>query len=151
MTAKIVLGIDDDEQVDALVEFTAHVAFERSAPVVVVHVVHRSEIWALASLMVDSTSYLRARRRRFERHALTPLRARGVDARFVLRLGEPAHELARVAAVVGADDIVIGAESHARKHHLVGGGVAHRLEQLTAVPVEVVEHAVENAGGGRQR
>jgi nucleotide-binding universal stress UspA family protein len=136
--ATVVLGIDDDDKVDPLVDRTAELALERHESVLVLHAVHRSEVWMLASLMIDSTRYLQARRRRLERRAITRLRDRGIDARIVVRLGEPAHQLARVAASCGADLIVIGSETHERKHHLVGGGVAQRLERLTAVPVEVV-------------
>ena len=142
------LGVDDGDEVDALVDRTAHLAEDRHAPVLVVHVVHRSEVWALASLMVDSTRYLYARRRHIERAVAAPLRTRGVDTRVVVRLGDPAHQLADVAALVGADLLVIGAESHTRKHHLVGRGVAHRLEPLTAIPVQVVEPAVHGTRRG---
>jgi nucleotide-binding universal stress UspA family protein len=143
-TATIVLGVDDDDRVAELVERAAQLAAEQRTLVLMVHVVHRSEIWALATVMVDSKGYLRASRRRLERTALAPLRARGVDARLIVRLGEPAHQLARVASVAGADRIVIGAEHHDRKHHLIGGGVARRLEHLTPVPVVVVAPAIDD-------
>ncbi|HEX4491158.1 MAG TPA: universal stress protein [Acidimicrobiia bacterium] len=144
----LVLGADDDDRVGALVDRTAQLALERHASVLVLHAVHRSEVWALASLMIDSRPYLQARRRRLERRVAAPLCSRGIDARAVVQLGEPAHQLAHIAARYGADLIVIGGETHERKHHLVGGGVARRLEHLTAVPVEVVAPAVLGAAAG---
>lgn len=138
---RIVLGLDDDPFAADLVRWVARQPAEPATAVTVVHVVHRSEVWALASVMIDSSRYLHSVRRRFERCAIEPLHERGVHASLTMRLGDPAHELASVARAIGADEIVVGAGAHVRRHHLIGGDVPHRLEHLVAIPVTVVPHA----------
>jgi nucleotide-binding universal stress UspA family protein len=134
----VVLGLDDDEHTAQLVAWTARVAHEGDTKVRVVHVVHRSEVWALASMMIDSTPYLRAVRRHFEHDVIAPLHRLDVPADLTIALGNPARELARIARRTHADAIVVGAGTPDHPHHLARhADVAHHLEHLTTVPVWV--------------
>jgi nucleotide-binding universal stress UspA family protein len=145
-TKRIVLGLDNNQHSAHLVTWTAAFSSAPGLCVSIVHVVHRSEVWLLASLMIDSNKYLRSLREHFEHEAVEPLRAHDLAADVTIRLGDPARELAAVARTKHADVIVVGAASHPWAHHLMGRGVAERLERLVAIPVQVVPHVAAPVG-----
>jgi nucleotide-binding universal stress UspA family protein len=135
---RIVVGVDDPDQSRDLVHWAARLATELHCPITVVHAVHRSEAWMLASVQLDYVKYIRSARRRLMNDVVTSLRACGLRVDLRVELGDPAHRIAAIARQTGADLILLGSTPHGLLRELVGGGVEHRLERLTQIPVVVV-------------
>lgn len=66
------------------------------------------------------------------------LASAGVDAEFEELEGDPAETIARRAAELGCDSIVMGTHGRGRVTHLVLGSVAQRVVHLASVPVTLV-------------
>jgi nucleotide-binding universal stress UspA family protein len=66
------------------------------------------------------------------------LAAAGVEAEFEELEGDPAETIARRAAELGCDSIVMGTHGRGRVTHLVLGSVAQRVVHLASVPVTLV-------------
>jgi nucleotide-binding universal stress UspA family protein len=62
----------------------------------------------------------------------------GVDAEFEELEGDPAETIARRAAELGCDGIVMGTHGRGRVSHLVLGSVAQRVVHLATMPVTLV-------------
>lgn len=62
----------------------------------------------------------------------------GVDAEFEELEGDPAETIARRAAELGCDGIVMGTHGRGRVTHLVLGSVAQRVVHLASMPVTLV-------------
>jgi nucleotide-binding universal stress UspA family protein len=62
----------------------------------------------------------------------------GVDAEFEELEGDPAETIARRAAELGCESIVMGTHGRGRVTHLVLGSVAQRVVHLASVPVTLV-------------
>ncbi len=135
---RIIVGIDDPDDAQDLVEWTAQFAGEVHCRVTVLHAVHRSEVWLVAGAQLDGNTYLRAARHRTELDVVAPLRERGVRVDLRVEIGDPAQSLASLARRTRADMIVIGATPHGAFRELFAGNVEHRLERLTGIPLVVV-------------
>lgn len=135
---RIVAGVDQTPEKDALVDWIEGFAADTRAHVIVVHVVPRMLLWAISSVQADFMGYLENVRRKLERDIARRLSANGISATLVIRRGDAARELARIARAVDADMIVVGGADHSALHDVMFGGTARRLEHLTAVPVLVV-------------
>ena len=135
---RIVVGVDDPSESNELIDWAARLAAEFHAAITIVHAVHRSEGWVLASAQLDYVRYIRSARRRMYDDVVTPLRARGLAVDLRVELGDPAHRIAATARQTGAEVIVLGTTPHGPFRELVAGGVEHRLERLVEIPVVVV-------------
>lgn len=62
----------------------------------------------------------------------------GTNAEFEELEGDPAETIARRAAELGCEGIVMGTHGRGRLTHLVMGSVAQRVVQLASVPVTLV-------------
>jgi len=133
---QIIVGLDAHPE--PVADWAARFASDVGARVTAVHVVPRTTLWMVSSVQADSNRYIDTTRSYLERHALDPMRLRGVVANLQIRRGEPAHQLAQAAQRSGAEFIVIGASDHSAIHDAFNGTVAHRLEHCTDVPIVIV-------------
>jgi nucleotide-binding universal stress UspA family protein len=135
---RIVVGIDDDAQADAVLDWVARYAEENNAHVVLVHAVLRRALWLIAGVQVDSTTYLNDCEEQFERIAVAPLRRRGISVELRVPIGYPEKVLAETATREGAEFIVVGGPHHGTLHDVVVGSTVCKLEHCTDVPVVVM-------------
>jgi nucleotide-binding universal stress UspA family protein len=135
---RIVVGIDDDAQVGAVLDWVTRYALESEAHVVLVHGVLRRALWLIAGAQVDSTTYLADREQQFERMAAAPLRQRGISTELRVAIGYPEKLLAETASREAAEFIVVGGPHHGTLHDAVVGSTVCKLEHCTDVPVVVM-------------
>jgi nucleotide-binding universal stress UspA family protein len=144
----LVVGIDDDRQREAVMDWVSQFARDSGARVVLVHVLLRRAIWIVAGAQVDSSAYVASRRAHFERVALAPLRRRGITAELHLEIGSPAHVLTTTAKRCRADFIVVGGPHHGALHDAMLGNTVARLEHCADVPVVVMPQVGPAVGRG---
>jgi nucleotide-binding universal stress UspA family protein len=135
---RIVVGIKDPANAAELITWTAYLASSLDARPIIVHAVHRSEMWVVAGMQLDCTQYVRDFRRRLMHDVVGPLLERDVDATARIAVGEPARALAETARRENAGVILIGSSARAPMHEMLSGSVGHRLEHLIRVPLVVV-------------
>jgi nucleotide-binding universal stress UspA family protein len=135
---RIVVGIDDDAQANAVLQWVTRYAQENDAHVVLVHAVLRRALWLIAGVQVDSGAYLKDREQQFERMAAAPLRERGISTELRVAIGYPEKVLAETANHERAEFIVVGGPHHGTLHDAVVGSTVCKLEHCTDVPVVVM-------------
>jgi nucleotide-binding universal stress UspA family protein len=134
----IVVGIDDDAQADAVLDWVTKYAQENEAHVVLVHAVLRRALWLIAGVQVDSNTYIKDCEQQFERLAAAPLRRRGISVELRVEVGYPEKVLAETATRENAEFIVVGGPHHGTLHDVVVGSTVCKLEHCTDVPVVVM-------------
>jgi nucleotide-binding universal stress UspA family protein len=134
----IVLGLDPSKGSRAAAHWTAGVAADAGARVVAVHVMPRSELWALGALQVDAQPVVDEVRALLDSTWTESLRKAGLPYTTRLVRGDPAVELLRIATRLNATMLVLGAKSHSSVHDLVIGGTVHKIINRSAVPVALV-------------
>jgi nucleotide-binding universal stress UspA family protein len=144
---RIVVGLDLTPTSDVVVEWVERFAADTGVQVIVVHAAPRTLLWVLSSVQADFTIYLNNVRAQLEHDVIDRLRNKGISAELLVPRGDAAHELAKVAARVDADMIVIGGAHHIALHDVVFGGTARHLERLTRLPVVVVPLKTASAHG----
>lgn len=149
----IVVGVDGTEASTAAVAWSAAYASQVGARVLAVHAVPEPWLWGVAALQVDSDPLVATRRSLLLGRWTEPLRDAGVDVSTHLHVGDPTAELLGAAHRVKAELIVIGARRHSALHDLAERGTAHKLPDLSEVPVVVVPAppAAEPHAGARLR
>jgi nucleotide-binding universal stress UspA family protein len=147
MTGTIVVGIDDAASCPALLEWTAKFASENGAEVLLVNAVPRADVWVTSALQANPDNYVAERRQSLQRDVVAPLRAKGVDARLHVEIGNPADVLLASARAHNARSVVVGAPRHRHRHLVphdaVVGSVLHHLERNTDRPLIVVPEAAD--------
>jgi nucleotide-binding universal stress UspA family protein len=137
----ILVGVDDSVTSLRAGAYAAGLARRQGARLVVVYVAQPSAMYgaaagagaaALAEQERAFSELAADLRRRVEEAAAE----RGVQATFITAMGDPYHELRRVADEVRADAVVVGASAKAG-HRLVGS-LAIRLVKAGRWPVTVV-------------
>jgi nucleotide-binding universal stress UspA family protein len=137
----ILVGVDDSVTSLRAGAYAVGLARRQGARLVVVYVEQPSALYGAAAAAGASaiaeqerafTETAAGMKRRLEEGALD----RGVPITFVTAVGDPYHELRRVADEVRADAVVVGASTKAG-HRLVGS-LAVRLVKAGRWPVTVV-------------
>jgi len=141
----LVAGIDTMPEDEPVLECIERLAEESPVRVLLVHVVSRAALWIAAGMQCDTDAYLRDASSDLERHAAARLRTRGIATTTLIRRGDPANQLARLARRVNADRIIVGGPHHRALHDVVHGSVTHRLEHLATAPVLVVPRGTRPA------
>lgn len=134
----IVLGLDASDGSQAAARWSATIAAETGADVVAVHVMPRSEVWALAALQVDAQPIIDEQQHHLDGAWTACLRDAGIHYTTLFVRGDPAVELLRVAQRLHATMLVVGAKSHRSVHDLVVGGTVHKIINRSPVPVVLV-------------
>lgn len=149
----IVVGVDGTDASNAAVAWAAAYASSSGIHVLAVHAVPEPWLWGVAALQIDSDPLIATRRSLLLGRWTEPLRDAGVDVSTHLHVGDPTAELLGAAHRVDAELIVIGARRHSALHDLAERGTAHKLPDLSEVPVVVVPvpSAAVPRGGARLR
>jgi len=134
----IVLGLDPSKGAQGAARWVAGVASESGADVVAVHVLPKSEIWALGAMQIDTTIVIGELRTLLESSWIAPLRKAGVSYTTRIVRGDPAAELLRIATRLDATMLVLGTRSHSSVHDLVVGGTVHKVINRSTLPVVLV-------------
>lgn len=133
----IVLGLDPSKGSRAAAQWTAALAAETGARVVATHVMPRSELWTLGALQLDAKPIVERTRALLDGAWTALLRKAGVACTTRFVRGDPATELLRVATRLNASMLVIGANGHSVRDHVVGGTV-HKVINRSTVPTVLV-------------
>jgi nucleotide-binding universal stress UspA family protein len=143
MNEALLVGVDCSECSERALEYAAEWAATAQRPLFVAHVIQ----WSPYSFNTPQENEERHKRREAEldrahRNIIDPiverLRARGVDARGVIRHGHPAETLSDVAAELGVTNIVVGKTGSSRIRAQFFGSVPNTLIQISKQPVTVV-------------
>ena len=142
MTHTLLLGVDDTPASRHAVDMLAGYQGERGATrIIVANVQHRPvAIWPEASIDVRAIeSGLLEEGQAIAESAASRLKAAGLDARPVVRLGIATDGLVREARSQGAGMIVLGTRGHGALHGFAFGSVAMRVAHASPVPVCLVQ------------
>jgi nucleotide-binding universal stress UspA family protein len=141
---RIVVGLDGTPKDECVARWVADLADDLGAHIIAVHVVPRPTLWMIAGAQVDSATYVAELREHFEATTLVALRRADPSLVFHLAIGDPAHELARIAWRCDADLVAVGASSHTQMHDVVFGGLERRLVHVTEIPVVAIPRRVRS-------
>ncbi|HUZ21229.1 MAG TPA: universal stress protein [Acidimicrobiales bacterium] len=137
----VVVGVDGSESSLCALRHTAWVASAVGARLVVVYVRHLPNI-APGPVAGDAVAILEQTaddlERSTESQVAAALAAAGVDWRFEVRDGDPAHEILQVGHDAEAACIVVGAATHGPVSSVVLGSVANHLLHHSDISVVVV-------------
>jgi nucleotide-binding universal stress UspA family protein len=137
----ILVGVDGSETSLRAAAYAAGLARRQHTKLVVVYVrTQPPAMLSLADHMGLATKEVLEAQDEIEAQLRETLRVQtrhwDVDARLVVRSGDPMAELAEVAREVRADAVIVGSSSRAA--HRVAGSLAVRLVQARRWPVTVV-------------
>jgi nucleotide-binding universal stress UspA family protein len=128
MTRSLIVGVDDTDDSRNAVVRAAEWARGAGLKLVAVHVRHIPVLAEMSSMTIgparQNLDLIEAAARRIADDAL---RATGVDWEFVVRSGDPAHELMAVAGDRAAVAIVVGGRPHKAALSGLGGSVGAAL------------------------
>lgn len=127
----ILVTIDCSPVDEVILEHVARLAVQNRARVTLLHVVH--------SHTLDQERAMRAAAERALHHHVSRLSKEGIDARIVIRSGEPDKEV--LAAVEGEDyDLVaMATHGHAFLGDLLFGSVSKKLKHKIDVPLLLIK------------
>ncbi len=154
----IVLATDGSPCASHAERFLARLPLARGVPVTVVSVGSVFHPWhvGIAPTMVSQAmdaaaaeeAHVRAVHEGYVRESAHRLREAGIDARPVLRMGDPVHEVLAAADEARADLIVLGSRGQTGLRRLVTGSVARGVLTRSHGSVMVVRRCPEDAPGG---
>ena len=143
MSDKFVVGYDGSEPARRALEFAAARAQAQGGKIVLAHVLE----WSPYSFLTPTELEERHKRRReemarAEEAVLAPVVAeltdRGVPVESVIRYGNIAEILGKIASETGAVQIIVGREGHSALEARIFGSVAGTLVQTAPVPCTIV-------------
>ncbi len=134
----LVVGVDGTEKDGDVIDWVIDFALETGARVSAAHFVPRASLWMIAGAQIDAAHYLQELRTDLESGVLRRLQSRLGPVHLYLEAGDPAHELADLAARTGAGLIVIGSPDHTAVHDVVFGNFERRLVHHAGVPVVTI-------------
>lgn len=143
MTKSLLVGVDGSDGGSRAADFAASRAAESQTQLVVAYVIE----WSPYSFNTPQENEERHKRReeeitRAESDVVQPLleslKARGVDAKGIVRHGHAAEVLSQIAKEEGASQIFIGRRGLTKLQALLFGSTAGSLVQISPVPVTVI-------------
>jgi nucleotide-binding universal stress UspA family protein len=135
---RILLGVDGTKGAQRAAHWTAELAHDLGAKVVVLHVVSDAWLIELSALQFNADELVRRARAELLGAWTQPLRDAEVQYLTELVRGDPASELLRMADERHVDLIVIGGTHHSGLRGAILGGTAHRVVNHSFRPVTVV-------------
>jgi nucleotide-binding universal stress UspA family protein len=141
---KILVTMDCSSVDDAVIEHVSALALQNNAQVVLLHVVHSHTLDQHRVLREKAEASLKSQHR--------ILQDRRIDARIIIRSGEPDIEI--LAEIDGADYDLVAMATHG--HTFIGdilfGSVSHTLKHRICIPLLLINPscAVSRQGGGRK-
>ncbi|WP_350275840.1 universal stress protein [Kribbella sp. HUAS MG21] len=137
--APVVVGVDELERCEAAVEFAVELAFERGAPIRLVHV------WDVARMLtgdeaVDTVELAQLHHNQQVDRIVRRCREKYPDRIFAadLRRGHPVAGLIDAATAANGQLLVVGGRTHGRILAAVLGGTARGILHHATCPVAIV-------------
>jgi nucleotide-binding universal stress UspA family protein len=128
MKRSVVVGVDGSSESIIALEKAAELATSANSSLVVAHVRHRSAWIGMSPMTAGYEADILANAEAESRQASEKVLAHApIDWEFVVRSGEPAHELMAVANERAALYIVVGGRPHGAAASVVLGSVASAL------------------------
>ncbi len=127
----ILVAIDCSAVDDSLVEQVSALALQLDATLHLLHVVHSHTLDQERFLREESTHIL-------ERHK-NKLEAAGVEARVVIRSGEPEQEILREIEEKNYDLVAMAAHGHSLPERMLFGSVSRALRQSISIPLLLIK------------
>jgi universal stress protein A len=115
---------------DAIIEHVSALARQNEAEVVLLHVVHSHTLGQDHALRKSAEACLASR--------CEALRAEGIDARFLLRSGEPDEGVLAEIEGGGYDLVAMATHGHSFLGDMVFGSVSRTLKHRSQVPLLLV-------------
>ena len=142
MTRHIVLGYDGSPGAEAAIAWCADYAEALDADVTVVGVVDLVPFVALpvadSPLSGTAIEAMEKSTAKALEEGIAPLRERGIDCRTLVRSGNPAETLNKVAAQEEADLVIVGRRGHGGFAEMLLGSVPHALAHHCTRPLVIV-------------
>ena len=141
---KILIAIDGSESAREALEFGLELAVEQGATPFLVHVAPAVEVLPFASFGVAAPTVpheLDEQDRAPLKEAAETAARKGIDAKTVLLLGNPADEIVAYGDTIDADLIVVGTRGHRALASALLGSVSRGVLHESRRPVLVVRGA----------
>jgi nucleotide-binding universal stress UspA family protein len=135
---RIAVGVDGSDGSDHALTWAAELAESVGAEILAVHVVPQSWLVELEAFQVKTDQLVAERRAKLLGEWTDGLRKQGVAYSAEFGSGNPAAELLRIAREHHADVIVVGGSPHHGIRRDAIGHTAHRVANLSPLPVVVV-------------
>jgi len=127
---KILVAMDCTSVDDAIIEHASALALQNNAQVYLLHVVHSHTLDQDRALREPAEASLKSR--------CAVLKARGIDARILIRSGEPDAEI--LAEIEGKDYDLVAMATHG--HSFIGdilfGSVSRTLKHKISIPMLLI-------------
>ena len=135
---KILVTIDCSSVDDAIIEHVSALALQNNAQVALLHVVHSHTLDQHRALGERADASLKAHQK--------VLQEKGIDARIIMRSGEPDTEI--LAEIEGADYDLVAMATHG--HSFIGdilfGSVSRTLKHRISTPLLLINPTCEAPG-----
>jgi nucleotide-binding universal stress UspA family protein len=128
--SNILVAMDCSSVDDAIIEHVSALALQNKAKVYLLHVVH--------SHTLDQDRALRERAGRFLKSRCEKLQARGIEARIVIRSGEPDAEILEEIEKNDYDLVAMATHGHSFIGDLLFGSVSRTLKHRISVPLLLI-------------
>jgi nucleotide-binding universal stress UspA family protein len=144
---RIVVAADGSPASTQGLEQVADLAPRIGAEVVVVYVRHFPGTALMAPGIADGSlmEALDEQESEVRQDVLRLVGGTGVDWKFMVRVGSPGEEIAKVADEMNADLVVVGSNRHSSLHNLFLGSTAAYLTAHSRVPVLVMRSHVASS------
>jgi len=127
---KILVAMDCSAVDDTIIEHVSALALQNNAQVYLIHVVH--------SHTLDQDRVLREQTEACLKSRCETLQARGIEARIVIRSGEPDTELLKEIEGKDYDLVAMATHGHSFVGDILFGSVSRTLKHKISVPLLLI-------------
>jgi nucleotide-binding universal stress UspA family protein len=127
---KILVAMDCSPVDDAIIEHVSALAVQNDAQLYLIHVVH--------SHTIDQERALREQAEAALTSCGEMLRSRGIDARIVIRSGEPDAEILKEIEGNDYDLVAMATHGHTFIGDILFGSVSHTLKHKISIPLLLI-------------
>ncbi|MHC4541273.1 MAG: universal stress protein [Planctomycetota bacterium] len=127
---KILVAMDCSSVDDAIIEDVSALALQNHAQVYLIHVVHSHTLDQDRALRELADASLRSRRE--------ILQAQGIEARIVIRSGEPDKELLKEIETKDYDLVAMATHGHSFMGDILFGSVSRTLKHRISIPLLLI-------------
>ena len=139
---KILVTMDCSSVDDAIIEHVSALALQNNSQVVLLHVVHSHTLDQHRVLHEIAEASLKPHHKILQDH--------GIDARIIIRSGEPDTEILAEIEGAGYDLVAMATHGHTFIGDILFGSVSHSLKHRICIPLLLINPSCEASrqGGG---
>jgi nucleotide-binding universal stress UspA family protein len=140
--SKILVTMDCSSVDDAIVEHVSAIALQNNAQVVLLHVVHSHTLDQHRVLREQAEASLKSQHKILQDH--------GIDARIIIRSGEPDTEILAEIEEADYDLVAMATHGHTFIGDILFGSVSHTLKHRICIPLLLINPScvTSRQGGG---